>query len=414
MVLTLHCAERPNTGLCIPWSKPPKKRILVLGGSGFIGQHLVRGLHREKYETAFASREAHQRYLHEDTEHAGSWLFRGVNHLHADDPIIRRVNSADPATFAVDINVANAHALRVALSRKIGAVVDLAGPHSTRNCNLQELFEVALGTALLMRFAEEKKARVIAMSSTEVYFKQDQPGAIREDALDLSSFSELQGLARKLDETAQNMLADIDFRPNPQIYNIFKRNVLSRPYALYKILREILADLSLKREGKVCVLRSSNVFGREDDGITDYLVRRAILHWPLKILNGGSVRTFIGVKDVVGLVEELIDHEAVGFFNITNPQNRINILKLAELIKQITRSSGGISCQSSQNGGISQEFSIEKASRQLGFKPVVGLEAGLQLLAEQYRAEINWLVGRGSFPTIDAEKGYTPLPTYFR
>ncbi len=385
----LRYACQRDLNLTTPWSGPQNKRVVILGGSGFIGSNLSATLHKNGYETARCSRESLQKALHAGGDNVMSWLTRAAKNLHEDDPVIEQLSESPPNIFSVDMNVASAHSITAITKEEIGAIVDLAGPHSTRKCNTRDLFDACLGTAMMMQRAETTKSRLIEVSSSEVYFNISSESPIKEDDLDLSRFQQINTLAGELDDIAAKMLSDIELIPDESLFHQFERAISSRPYAMYKILREALAASSTARGGNVCILRPSNVFGFRDDGVTELYMVAAIQKEKLTVRSVNAIRTFIHINDLVSAIMSAMALDtAKGAFNITNPFNTTSISALAGMINTIAGNTSGIKQEYSPDTNPPQTFDISKATEFLGFHPVVSPQDGLTRMALDYFS--NW------------------------
>jgi nucleoside-diphosphate-sugar epimerase len=195
--------------------------------------------------------------------------------------------------------------------------------------------------------------------------------------LELAEFSELQVLARQFDEMADKILTRPGRQPRTaRLRQKFGRAISSRPYAMYKILRELLAQNAQARDGNVCVLRCSNIFGPADDGVTTALANQALMRQPLSVTSPDAVRTFVHILDVTSAIAAAIAADCRGAINITNPANHISIGDLASRIISLCKSPPPIEWGQAA-GEIHPPYSIEMAQTTLGFTPQIGLKEGL-------------------------------------
>jgi nucleoside-diphosphate-sugar epimerase len=390
----LGYANQRDHVVTIPWTVRSSRRVVILGGSGFIGQAAGEHLHSRGREVALASRQALARLREEVPCALLSEINRAINHLHPEDPFIICHCAAPPLLFTVDLDPALTHPMQRILAEPVSAVINAAGPYSTRHSTLKEMFDAALTTALLMRLAEETRTRVIEISSTEVYYQavvsaDDFSGRplwpVREDFLKLAEFAELQSLAKKLEAYATRPLTfKTRARARAKMKDEFCQALVSRPYARYMLLREILAQNSINRGGNVCVLRCSNVFGRQDHGITLYLVLLALTQSPMPIHTPNSVRTFVHVSDVAAAIEAAADSDFTGAINVSNPHNRVTMLQLAEKVNAASGNAGSI-IPGMLVGEVHPPYDVELASMVLGFVPRLDLEEGIKNMLSQYQ-----------------------------
>ena len=130
------------------------------------------------------------------------------------------------------------------------------------------------------------------------------------------------------------------------------------------------------------IVRLFNTYGPKmkiNDGrvVTNFIVQ-ALNGEDITIYGkGNQTRSFCYVSDTVAGILKAMDSESNEVFNIGNP-NEITILQLAETIIQLTESKSGVKYQELPDDDPSQRKpDIDKAINILDWKPDIGLEEGL-------------------------------------
>jgi nucleoside-diphosphate-sugar epimerase len=155
-------------------------------------------------------------------------------------------------------------------------------------------------------------------------------------------------------------------------------------YAASKILCEHLINAYNREHGvPTVVIRPFNVFGenRVGSNAMSAFLFRAMLNEPITVDgNGEQIRTWCHIDDFVqGLLMALESNTSGEAYNIGNPNNSISILDLATFIKKITNSQSEISITGVYIPDVkNRTLSIEKAQRDLGYEPIIGLEEGIE------------------------------------
>ncbi len=159
------------------------------------------------------------------------------------------------------------------------------------------------------------------------------------------------------------------------------------PYAESKIAAENLCqDFQRKLNTDLVILRLFNVYGPNQltgpyGGVVANWFDRLRRKLPLVIFGDGShTRDFVFVSDVAGVVlEALQTDEANGeTFNVGSGRS-VSINELAKRILTITDSGSEIVHEEAREGDVKDSVaSISKAREVLGYEPMVGLDAGLR------------------------------------
>jgi nucleoside-diphosphate-sugar epimerase len=168
------------------------------------------------------------------------------------------------------------------------------------------------------------------------------------------------------------------------------------PYAVQKLTNEIHAGLyhRLYNLPTTC-LRYFNVFGPRQDpsspysGVISIFMKKAVDGGrPIIYGDGRQTRDFVFVKDVVQ-ANILAARKSIAAGNIYNvgTGHSIEIGKLWQMIAAMAHSDHAPEFGSARCGDIVHSCSdIHKASSQLGFEPEISMPAGLQLTFNWYRS----------------------------
>lgn len=164
------------------------------------------------------------------------------------------------------------------------------------------------------------------------------------------------------------------------------------PYAESKLLAE-KACLTYQEKNllKTIIFRLFNVYGPRQ-GLNDYsgvitkFIDRARQTSPLVVYGDGSqTRDFVHVSNVVEAALHALDNPAAEgeIFNI-GTGNPVNIQELAQTISNLTGSKQPITHENERAGDIKHSYAnITKATEILGYNPKIKLKDGLQALITQ-------------------------------
>ena len=318
-------------------------KILVTGGAGFIGSHLVDALRRAEHEV----------WVLDDLSTGSVESIR--HHLQAQG--FRFIHDSILNVSCVDSLLADAD-----LVYHLAAVV---GVRHVVSDPLRAILTNVRGTENVLTAAARYWRRVVIVSSSEVYGRSDGHPLSEEDD-------------RVLGPTFVNRWA----------------------YSSSKAIDEHLAWAYHEKGLPVSVVRYFNSYGPRlnEDGygsVVANFIRQALLGEPITVHGDGrQTRSFTYVTDTVNgtiLAGERL--EAIGeAFNIGNPVET-SMLDLAALIKRLVGSDSAIIHVPYEDYfGQRHEDTprrcpdIAKASRLLGFSPRVPLAEGLQQTMEWCRA----------------------------
>jgi UDP-glucuronate decarboxylase len=309
------------------------RRVLVTGGSGFIGSHLCRRLLADGHEVLAVDN-----------------FFSG-----------QRANVAD---LSADPNFELLrHDVTLPLYVEADEIYHLACPGSPvfyRRDPVQTTKTSVLGSINMLGLAKRTKSRILFASTSEVY---GDP------------------LVHPQEETYWGHVNPIGVR---SCYDEGKR-----------CAEALVFDYRRQHGMPVKVARIFNTYGpkmRPDDGrvVSNFIVQ-ALQGRPITIYgDGNQTRSFCYVDDVVeGLVRLMgTDAAVTGPINLGNP-SPITILELAKTVLELTGGSSGFEYRAlPADDPARREPVIEQASALLGWQPTVALPDGLAATIAYFRRAI--------------------------
>ncbi len=307
------------------------KRVLVTGGAGFVGSHLVdRLLAAGDHVTVI------------DTLLTGSTV--NIDHLR-DDPrfTFLKQDVTTPVDLAVD------------------EIYNLACPASPLHYQRDPIGTTrtsVVGALTMLDLATRTGARILQASTSEIY-------------------------------------GDPEIHPQPESYWGRVNPIGPRAcYDEGKRAAESLFfDYRRQHGTRIKVARIFNTYGprmRADDGrvVSNFIVQ-ALTGAPITMYGDGmQTRSFCYVDDLVdGLVRLMASDEAVtGPINLGNPEE-VTMLELARRITALTASSSEVTFIPSREDDPPQRRpDITRAQSVLGWQPTVALDAGLARSVAYFRA----------------------------
>jgi len=306
-------------------------KILVTGGSGFIGSHLIDRLIEEGNEVIcvdnlITGQSANLDHLKENTH------LRIIKH---------------DVTKPLNIN------------EKIDFIYHMASPASPQdysNIPIETLLTGALGTKNMLDLAQKNNARFLLASTSEVY---GDP------------------LEHPQNETYYGNVNSIGPR---SCYDEAKRFAEAITMAYHR-----------KHRTNVIIARIFNTYGprmRPGDGrVVPNFIIQSLKNEPITVNGDGSqTRSFCYITDLVDglvkLIHSKIEEEAV---NLGNP-NEMTITELAENIRKLTSSNSKITYKNlPEDDPTKRQPDITKAKKLLGWEPKVDLETGLKNTIEYFK-----------------------------
>ncbi|MBE9044134.1 SDR family oxidoreductase [Pleurocapsales cyanobacterium LEGE 10410] len=306
-------------------------RILVTGGAGFIGSHLIDRLMKQGHDVICLDNffTGHKRNI-------CHWM---------DNPYFELIR----------------HDITEPIRLEIDQIYHLACPASPVHYQYNPVKTIktnVMGTLNMLGLAKRVKARFLLASTSEVY-------------------------------------GDPNVHPQPEEYrgNVNCIGIRSC-YDEGKRVAETLAfDYHRQNNVDIRVMRIFNTYGPrmfENDGrvVSNFIVQ-ALKGVPLTVYGDGSqTRSFCYVADLVEGMMRLMNNEHIGPINIGNP-GEYTILQLAETIqKMIDPNAELVFKPLPQDDPKQRQPDITKAKNLLGWEPKIGLEDGLKITIEDFRSRL--------------------------
>ena len=303
-------------------------RILVTGGAGFIGSHLIDRLMAENHEVICLDN-----FYTGTKRNILKWLGNPYFEL-------IRHDITEPIRLEVD------------------QIYHLACPASPVHYQYNPVKTVktnVIGTLNMLGLAKRVKARFLLTSTSEVY-------------------------------------GDPDVHPQPEEYrgNVNPIGIRSC-YDEGKRMAETLSfDYHRQNNVDIRVARIFNTYGSrmlENDGrVVSNFVAQALRGIPLTVYGEGSqTRSFCYVYDLVDGLMRLMNGDHIGPINLGNP-DEYTILELAQKIQQMINPDAEIIFKPlPQDDPRQRQPDITKAKSLLGWQPTIPLEEGLKLTIDDFR-----------------------------
>lgn len=306
-------------------------RILVTGGAGFIGSHLIDRLMKQGHDVICLDNffTGHKRNIRH-------WL---------DNPYFELIR----------------HDITEPIRLEVDQIYHLACPASPVHYQYNPVKTIktnVMGTLNMLGLAKRVNARFLLASTSEVY-------------------------------------GDPDVHPQPEEYrgNVNCIGIRSC-YDEGKRVAETLAfDYHRQNNVDIRVMRIFNTYGPrmfENDGrvVSNFIVQ-ALQGTPLTVYGDGSqTRSFCYVADLVEGMMRLMNGEHMGPINIGNP-GEYTILQLAETIQKMINPDAQLSYKPlPQDDPQQRQPDITKAKNLLGWEPTINLEEGLKMTIEDFRSRM--------------------------
>ncbi|MCL1463678.1 UDP-glucuronic acid decarboxylase family protein [Argonema galeatum] len=307
-------------------------RILVTGGAGFIGSHLIDRLMAQEHEVICLDNfyTGHKRNILK-------WF---------DNPYFELIR----------------HDITEPIKLEVDQVYHLACPASPVHYQYNPIKTVktnVMGTMNMLGLAKRVKARFLIASTSEVY-------------------------------------GDPDVHPQTEEYrgNVNPIGIRSCYDEGKRIAETLTFDYHRENNVDIRVARIFNTYGPrmlENDGrVVSNFVVQALRGVPLTVYgNGSQTRSFCYVSDLVEGLMRLMNGEHTGPINLGNP-DEYTILELAQKIQQMVNPDAEIKYEPlPQDDPRQRQPDITKAKTWLGWQPTIPLQEGLNLTIDDFRARVN-------------------------
>ncbi len=307
-------------------------RILVTGGAGFIGSHLIERLLAEKHEVICLDNfyTGHKRNILKWMDHP---YFEMIRH-----------DITEPIRLEID------------------QIYHLACPASPVHYQYNPVKTVktsVMGTLNMLGLAKRVKARFLLASTSEVY-------------------------------------GDPEIHPQVEEYwgNVNPIGIRSCYDEGKRIAETLTFDYYRQNKVDIRVARIFNTYGPrmlENDGrvVSNFIVQ-SLQGIPLTVYGDGSqTRSFCYVSDLVDGLMRLMNGEYTGPVNLGNP-DEYTILELAQNVQNLVNPDAQIKFEPLPSDDPRRRRpDITKAKTWLNWEPTVPLQQGLKLTIEDFRARIN-------------------------
>jgi UDP-glucuronate decarboxylase len=306
-------------------------KILVTGGAGFIGSHLIDRLMEQGHEVICLDNfyTGHKRNIERWLTHP---YFECIRH-----------DITEPIRLEVD------------------QVYHLACPASPVHYQYNPVKTIktnVIGTLNMLGLAKRVKARILLASTSEVY-------------------------------------GDPDVHPQPEEYrgNVNTIGIRSCYDEGKRVAETLCFDYHRQNQVDIRVARIFNTYGPrmlENDGrVVSNFVAQALRGNPLTVYGDGSqTRSFCYVSDLVEGLMRLMNGDHVGPINLGNP-GEYTILQLAETVQQMVNPSVGVQFKPlPQDDPRQRQPDITRARTWLGWEPTIHLKEGLEKTIADFRSRI--------------------------
>jgi UDP-glucuronate decarboxylase len=306
-------------------------RILVTGGAGFIGSHLLDRLMKEQHQVICLDN-----FYTGTKSNISKWMsepnFEWIRH-----------DITEPIRLEVD------------------QIYHLACPASPVHYQYNPIKTAKvsfLGTSNMLGLAKRVKARFLLASTSEVY-------------------------------------GDPSVHPQPEEYhgNVNPIGIRSCYDEGKRIAETLSFDYHRQHDVEIRVARIFNTYGPrmlENDGrVVSNFIAQSLQGKPLTVYGAGSqTRSFCYVTDLVDGLMKLMNGDHIGPINLGNPEE-YTILQLAERIRDIINPGREISFKPlPQDDPQQRKPDITKAQTLLNWQPTIALETGLAATIAEFRQRI--------------------------
>ncbi|KAF4357955.1 hypothetical protein G4B88_008218 [Cannabis sativa] len=385
---TAMAKEASNTNSSVTTKPPPSPsplrnakffqanmRILVTGGAGFIGSHLVdRLMENEKNEVIVVDN-----YFTGSKDNLKKWIghprFELIRHdvtetllVEVDQiyhlacpasPIFYKYNPVKVAHFCISILFQNRRDASVSQSSLVlGLFFSCLAELALTDIHAITIKTNVIGTLNMLGLAKRVGARILLTSTSEVY---GDP------------------LMHPQDETYWGNVNPIGVR---SCYDEGKR-----------VAETLMYDYHRQHGIEIRIARIFNTYGPRmniDDGrVVSNFIAQAVRGEPLTVQAPGTqTRSFCYVSDMVDGLIRLMEGDNTGPINIGNP-GEFTMLELAETVKELINPDVEIiSVENTPDDPRQRKPDITKAKELLGWEPKIKLRDGLPLMEDDFRTRL--------------------------
>lgn len=303
-------------------------RVLVAGGAGFLGSHLVERMVSEGYDIIVV-------------DDFSSGLERNLEHVKSEITMIQE-------------NIIN-----LKFSDSVDVVINLASRASRREWETYPV-DVALtnsiGSNNLINIALKNNARYMFASTSEIY---GDPEVI---------------------PTPEEYIGKVNSVGTRSPYDEGKRfgEALVKSYQWQFGLDNVIMRFFNTYGPR---MRGGDLYGR----VIDRFIQQSIKGVPLTIYgNGEQTRSFTYVQDTVSAIITLLENGVNGqIYNVGNDQET-RIIDLANIVKKVTQSKSLITYSKLPEDDPTRRAANIRKLKSLGWKPLTPLETGLRQMVAEY------------------------------
>ena len=306
-------------------------RILVTGGAGFIGSHLIDRLMAQGNEVVCLDN-----FYTGHKENIIKWF---------NNPYFELIR----------------HDITEPIRLEVDQIYHLACPASPVHYQYNPVKTIktnVMGTLNMLGLAKRVKARFLLASTSEVY-------------------------------------GDPDVHPQPEEYrgNVNCIGIRSCYDEGKRVAETLTFDYHRQNNVDIRVMRIFNTYGPrmlENDGrVVSNFIAQALRGVPLTVYGDGSqTRSFCYVSDLVEGMMRLMNGDQIGPINIGNP-GEYTILQLAQTIQKMVNPDAELTFKPlPQDDPKQRQPDITKAKTFLNWEPTISLEEGLKLTIEDFRSRI--------------------------
>uniref|UniRef100_A0A1I7VDZ9 UDP-glucuronate decarboxylase n=2 Tax=Loa loa TaxID=7209 RepID=A0A1I7VDZ9_LOALO len=310
-----------------------RKRILITGGAGFVGSHLVDRLMLEGHEVI-----ALDNYFTGRKRNVEHWIghpnFELVHHdvvnsyLTEVDEIYHLASPASPAHY-------------------------MYNPVKTIKTN-------TIGTINMLGLARRLKARILLASTSEIYGNPE------------------------VHPQPENYWGHVNTVGPRSCYDEGKR-----------VAEALMVAYHVQEKVDIRIARIFNTFGprmhMNDGRVVSNFILQALRNHPMTIFGDGKqTRSFQYVDDLVTGLIKLMGSNCTDPVNIGNPEER-TIIEFAELIRGLIGSNSSIVHEPEQQDDPQQRKpDISRANEKLKWKPIISMHDGLIKTIDYFRDELEY------------------------